>query len=58
MAGSCRGAYLAIFARFWGLIKATGTTGIIGTTGVIGTEGLTVLDKRTCVGENGIGGEL
>ena len=58
MAGSCRGAYLAIFTRFWGLTRTTGTKGVLGITGVIGTEGVTVWDKIMCVGEEGMGGEL
>ena len=58
MAGSCRGAYLAIFAGFWGLTWITGTKGTKGITGVIGIEGVTVWGERTCVGEEGISGEL
>ena len=58
MAGNCRGAYLAIFAGFWGLTGTTGIRGTTGTTGVMGIEGVTVWGKRTCVGEEGIGGEL
>ena len=58
MAGSCRGAYLAIFVGFWGLNWNTGTKGTKGITGVIGIEVVTVWGKRTRVGEEGISGEL
>ena len=58
MAGSWRGAYLAIFAGFWGLIWKTGTIGTTGITGVNGVEVVTVWGKRTCVGEEGMFGEL
>ena len=58
MAGSCRGAYLAIFAGFWGLTWKTGTVGTTGITGVKGIEVITVWGKRTCAGEEGMCGEL
>ena len=58
MAGSCRGAYLAIFAGFWGLNWNTGTKGTKGITGVVGIEVVTVWGKSTRVGEEGINGEL
>jgi len=59
LAGSCRGAYLiAIFTRFWGLTRATGTKGTVGTTGVTGMEGFRVLVKGMCIGEEDVGGGL
>ena len=58
MAGSYRGAYLAIFAGFWGLTWKTGIVRTTGITGVKGIEVTTVWGQGTCVGEEGIGGEL
>jgi len=58
LAGSCRGAYLAIFAGFWGLTWKTGTVRTTGITGVEGIEVITVWGEGTFVGEEGIGGEF
>ena len=59
MAGNCRGAYLiAIFTRFGGLKRTSGTKGTMGTTWVTGIAEPRVLVKGVCVGDEDVGGGL